>query len=84
MNKQLIISVSREFGSGGHVIAEQLAKRFNLPLYDNNLLQEIAEKKNLAAESLEKYDEVPKNKSFFKKGYGVQQFAGGEHSKYPV
>lgn len=70
MNKQLIISVSREFGSGGHVIADQLAKRFNLPLYDNNLLQEIAEKKNLAAEGLEKYDEVPKNKFFSRKVMG--------------
>ena len=32
MKKQLIISVGREFGSGGHVIAETLAKRFDLPL----------------------------------------------------
>ena len=38
MGKQLIISVGREFGSGGHVIAEELAGRFDLPLYDNNLL----------------------------------------------
>lgn len=27
MGKQLIISVGREFGSGGHVIAEELARR---------------------------------------------------------
>ena len=38
-NKQVIISVSREFGSGGHVIAQMLADRFGLPLYDSNLLQ---------------------------------------------
>lgn len=38
MKKQLIISVGREFGSGGHVIAETLAKRFDLPLYDSNIL----------------------------------------------
>ena len=35
--KQMIISVGREFGSGGHVIAEKLAKEFGLPLYDHNL-----------------------------------------------
>ena len=29
--KQLIISVGREYGSGGHVIAEELAKRFGIP-----------------------------------------------------
>ena len=32
-DKQLIISVGREFGSAGHVIAEKLADYFNLPLY---------------------------------------------------
>ena len=38
MSEQLIIVVSREFGSGGHLIAENLAKRFELPLYDKNIL----------------------------------------------
>ena len=42
MSKQLIISISREFGSGGHEIAEKLAKHYNLPLLDHNLLDEIA------------------------------------------
>jgi len=36
--KQLIISIGREVGSGGHAIAESIASRFNLPLYDYNLL----------------------------------------------
>ena len=36
--KQLIISVGREYGSGGHVIAEKLAEKFGLRLYDSNLL----------------------------------------------
>ena len=38
MDKQLIISIGREFGSGGHEIAEMLAERFELNLYDKNLL----------------------------------------------
>ena len=63
-NQQIIISIGREFGSGGHAIAEILAKRFTLPLYDNNLLLEIAESKNLDVKSLERYDEVPKNRLF--------------------
>ena len=61
MAKQLIISVSREFGSGGHEIAEILAKRFDIPIYDSNLLEEIANSKNLDADTMEKYDEKPKN-----------------------
>mgnify|MGYP001063489882 CR=1 FL=1 len=38
-----VISISREFGSGGHAIAEGLAKRFSLEFYDSNLLEHIAE-----------------------------------------
>ena len=70
MNKQLIISIGREFGSGGHVIAEALAKRFDLPLYDHNLLEHIAEEKNFDHESLRKYEEKPKLKFFNKKVKG--------------
>ena len=60
-SKQLIIAVSREFGSGGHCIAEELARRFALPLYDRNILEEIADEKNVDSRNLEKYDELPKN-----------------------
>lgn len=66
MEKQLIISVGREFGSGGHVIAEELAKRFQIPFYDENLLVHIAEEKNLDQDDLIKYDEKPKNKLFYR------------------
>lgn len=61
MDKQLIISVSREFGSGGHEIADILAKRFDIPIYDSNLLEEIANAKNMDIEKMQKYDEKPKN-----------------------
>ena len=59
MEKQLIISVGREFGSGGHLIAEKLSERFGIKLYDNNLLLEVAEKHGGCAESIQKYDETP-------------------------
>ena len=64
MEKQLLLSVGREFGSGGHVIAEALGKRFQLPFYDNNLLDRIAEEKKIYNIDLRKYDEVPKNRLF--------------------
>lgn len=62
MDRQLIISVGREFGSGGHVIAEALAERFHLALYDSNLLEHIAQEKNIDHGELKKFDEKPKNK----------------------
>lgn len=71
MEKQLIISVGREFGSGGHKIAEELSSRFCIPLYDQNLLERIAAEKNVGHETLKKYDEKPKNKLLSRtvKGY---------------
>lgn len=64
MSEQLIISIGREYGSGGHIIAEALSKRFDLPLYDRNLLAEITKEKNLDYEELVKYDESPRNLIF--------------------
>ncbi len=55
--EQLIISIGREFGSGGHEIGERLAKRFQIPFYDHHLMEEIAEIRNLDPEVLAKYDE---------------------------
>lgn len=59
---QFIITVGREFGSGGRVIAEELAKRFDIPIYDRHLITDIAEKTGLTAEEVEKYNEAPKLK----------------------
>lgn len=60
MGGQRIIAVSREYGSGGHEAARQVAAALKLPLYDKNLLTEIAKKKKVAAKNLRKYDESPK------------------------
>ena len=64
MSEQLIISVGREFGSGGHLVAEMLAERFELPLLDYNLLQEIVAGKNIDVSNLKKYDELPRSRLF--------------------
>ena len=59
---QLIISVGREFGSGGRIIAETLAEKFGIPVYDRHLITEIAEKTGLTPEEVEKYNENPKKR----------------------
>ena len=59
-DKQFIISIGREFGSAGHEIAEEMAKRFQIPLYDYNLLREIADEKKVSVRNLEPYDEIPR------------------------
>ncbi len=62
MTDQMIISISREFASGGRVIAQAISKEFALPLYDRNLLWELANERNLNVAELTRYDEVPKNR----------------------
>ena len=57
--KQVIISIGREFASAGHEIAEILAKKFDLPLYDYHILREVAARKNVKVENIEPYDELP-------------------------
>ncbi|MCI6017593.1 MAG: cytidylate kinase-like family protein [Clostridiales bacterium] len=60
MEKQIIIAVSREFGSGGHAVAEKIAEDLGLAFYDRKMLDEIAKEKNIKIEYLEKYDEKPR------------------------
>lgn len=40
--KNRIITISREFGSGGRTIGKLVAKKLEIPCYDNELLQKIA------------------------------------------
>ncbi len=69
MPQQLIISIGREYGSGGHEIAEELAERFGLHFYDKNLLKEIATEKSVDVNRLEKYDELPRSVSRKVRGF---------------
>ena len=39
-----VISISREFGSGGRLIGKRLAARLGIPCYDRTLIQKTAEK----------------------------------------
>lgn len=64
MGKQLIITVGREFGSGGHIIAVKLAEHFGIQLLDSNILAEVAKKSNASEEYLKKYDESARNLFF--------------------
>lgn len=62
--EQTILSIGREFGSAGHEIAQKLADYYQLPLYDHNLLDEIAASKGLDSLELQGHDEVRRNRLF--------------------
>lgn len=58
--KQLIISISREFGSGGRDTADLLAKRYNIPVYEKNILQNLGLPRTQDVEDLYYCDESPR------------------------
>jgi cytidylate kinase len=80
-DSQVIITISREYGSGGHAIAVELAERLGLKLYDHNLLDEIAAEKGVDPNELHKYDEMPR-KPFLSRSAPV--WNGGFHSSAEI
>lgn len=59
MEKQLLISISRAYGSGGHAIAAIIAEKLGLPLYDRNLIEQMTEEKVIKNEGFRKVDDRP-------------------------
>ncbi len=47
-NDAVIITISREFGSGGHIIGRMLADKLHIPFYDNKLVSLVADKSGLS------------------------------------
>ena len=56
-----IITIGRQFGSGGKEIGIRVAKELGIPFYDKELLQEAAKKSGLCEQIFENFDERPKS-----------------------
>ena len=54
-----VITIGRQFGSGGREIGEKLAERFNIKCYDKELLTKAAKDSGLCEEVFENHDERP-------------------------
>lgn len=52
-----VITIARQFGSGGHEVGEKLAKKLNLPFYDKSLIAMAAKKSGLSEEVFADADE---------------------------
>ncbi|MCR5481385.1 MAG: cytidylate kinase-like family protein [Clostridia bacterium] len=48
-----IITISREYGAGGHSIGERVAKKLGFDFYDQEIIKEIAEKAGLTTDQVE-------------------------------
>ena len=56
-NNNLIISVGRQLGSGGRIIAKMLAEEFGCKFYDREVLNLAAKESGFCEEFFEKNDE---------------------------
>lgn len=55
--KKVIVTIGREFGSGGREIGLKLSEKLGIPFYDKKLIVHTAEKTNLEESIVERYDE---------------------------
>ena len=60
-----IITISREFGSDGRFIGEEVAKKLGIAYYDKNVINEIAEKSGLSPEYIQENAELSPKKGMF-------------------
>ena len=71
-----IITISREFGSGGRFIGEELAKKLGLAYYDKNIINEIAEKSGLSPEYIQENAELSPKKGLFAYAFAGRDVTG--------
>ncbi len=57
MNANLIITISREYGSGGRQIGKQLSEKLSLPFYDKEIIELSAEKSGFDPNLIERHEE---------------------------
>ena len=69
----MIVTIGRQFGSGGRYVGRLLAEKLQIPFYDKELLNEVAKSSGYTKEILEKHDEKPTN-SFL---YALAMGGGG-------
>lgn len=69
-----IITIGREFGSGGHEIAKILSADLGIKLYDKELLDLAAKNSGLSADILKDYDERPTNSFLYSLSLGSYSY----------
>ena len=60
-----IVTISRQFGSGGRTIGKMVAKRLEIPCYDQEIIRKLVEEKGFAKEYAEEYGEYVPNGGIF-------------------
>ena len=71
-----IITISREFGSGGRFIGEKVAKKLGIAYYDKNIISQIAEESGLSPEYIQESAELSPKKGLFAYAFAGRDITG--------
>lgn len=77
MSKNTIVTIGREFGSGGREIGKKLAEQLNIPFYDKELINLAAKESGMSPEVFEAADEQATNSLLYSMSVGA--FSLGNH-----
>ena len=76
MNDKYIITISRQFGSGGRSIAQKLASKLDIPFYDKELISLAAKESGLNPEVFRSVDETAANSLLYSLSMGIYNLGG--------
>ena len=71
-----IITISRQFGSGGRFIGEEIAKKLGSAYYDKNIIGHIAEESGLSPEYIEENAELSPKRGLFAYAFTGRNLSG--------
>ncbi|MGM9521708.1 MAG: AAA family ATPase [Oscillospiraceae bacterium] len=77
-----IITISREFGSGGRYIGEQVAKRLGFSYYDKDIIARVAEETGFAPEFIEERGEYASRAGIFAYAFESRDRTGASMADY--
>ena len=76
MTTSTIYTIEREFGSGGHIVGEKLAKLLGIPFYDSQIVDMAAKNAGVSRKIFEGFDEKPTNSFLYSLVMGSYTAAG--------
>lgn len=71
LNRHIIITISREYGSGGRYVGRLVADKLGIKFYDKELIEKLAAKTGLSEEYIEKNEQRRDTLASFNNGYYV-------------
>ena len=71
-----IITINREFGSGGRFIGEEVAKKLGIAYYDKEMIGQIAEQAGLSSEYVRENAELSPKKGWFAYAFSGRDITG--------